>query len=208
MTASKPFAASLALGASATLVACSGPSVVAPPRVDLRSYGTVGLIEFSSGVEQELGRLATQEFVASILTAQPGVPVLELGDAGTLLAQLERDVIDPETVQVIGKTYRVDAVVFGTLTAQDAAPRISLDARDGWIHAGAEVAGSLTTRLLDARSGATLWTGTAGAREPVASISLSRGGISGGGGDLERAQGRLVQSLVSRVTDDFRPHEE
>jgi hypothetical protein len=190
--------------ATAAVVACSSPAAIAPPRVDLAGYGTVGLIEFSAGPQKELGQLATQEFAASILTAQPGIPVLELGDETELLVALERDAIDPETIQAIGKKYSVDAVVFGTLTARDAAPRIALDSVEGWIHAGAEVQGSLTTRLLDARNGATLWTRTAGARETVAQIEVSRGGVAASGRDLERAQGRLVQALVERVTHDFR----
>ncbi len=186
--------------------ACSSTKVLVPPRVDLTSYGTVGLIEFSAGVEKELGQIATQEFMTSVQTAQPGVPVLELGKEAEILSALQRDRIDPAAVQAIGKKYQVDAVVFGQLTSSEVAPRISLDTLGKSVNARAELEGKLVAKIFDAKSGATLWTNAADAREVVASVQVSRGGVAGGGDDLGHAQGRLVQTLVARLTNDFWPH--
>ena len=195
----------LVVAALGTAAACSSSKVLVPPRVDLRSYGTIGLVSISSTPEQELGNLASQELLTAIQSAQPGVPVLELGDEGKLLAELGRPTIDPETVRAIGKAYKVDAVVFGTLTAKDVEPRISLDTSIG-VQAKAEVEGNLVARLCEVQSGATLWTRSAAAREPVAQVRVGRGGLAGGGGGVGEAHDRLVQSLVAHVADDFWSH--
>lgn len=194
------------LVAALVSVACSSSKVLVPPRVDLRDYGTIGLVSISSAPEQALGQMASEELLTCIQAAQPGVPVLELGDEAKLLAEVGRPSIDPETIQAIGKAYKVDAVVFGTLTAKEVQPRISLDTAAGAVQAKAEVEGNLVARLCDVRNGATLWTRTAAAREPVAQVRVGRGGVAGGGGGKSEAHGRLVQSLVARVTDDFWSH--
>jgi hypothetical protein len=205
MNSSKKLGASL-IALAILAAACSSNRILVPPRVDLASYGTVGLIEFSSGTEKELGQLATQAFVSSIQEAQPGVPVLELGQETEVLQALSRDRIDPAAVQAIGKKYQVDAVVFGQLTATDVSPRISLDTLGKSVNARAELEGKLVAKICDAKSGATLWTNAADGRETVAAVQLSRGGVAGGGDDLDQAQGRLVQSLVAQLTNDFWPH--
>jgi hypothetical protein len=189
----------------AAAVGCSSTRVLVPPRVDLANYGTVGLVEFSGGIN-DLGQIATQEFVNSIQTAQPGIPVLELGKENDLLQFMRQDRIDPAAVQAIGKKYQVDAIVFGQLTATDASPRISLDTLGKTVNARSELEGRLVAKIYDARTGATLWTNAADARETVASVQLSRGGIAGGRDDLQHAQGRLVQTLVAQLTHDFWPH--
>ena len=205
MNPSKKLVAGLvvvALGAAA----CSSSRVLVPPRVDLADFGTVGLVEFAAGEEKDLGQLATQEFVSSLQAAQPGVPFLELGDQTALLQEVGRERIDPAAVQAIGKQYRVDTLVIGTLVANDISPRISLDTLGKSVNARAEVEGKLVAKIYDAQPGATLWTNAADGRETVAAVQLSRGGIGGGGDDLGHAQGRLVQTLVARVTNDFWPH--
>ena len=67
--------------------------------------------------------------------------------------------------------------------------------------------GSLHVRILDARTGATLWSNLSRAREEVARMNVSGAGISGVGADApDEARQRLVERLVQRSTDDFWAH--
>ena len=193
----------LAIGACRT-------TVLVPAQVDLQRYGTIGIVTFSANGEgAELAELGSREFMAAVQQAQPGVPILELGDADALLAAVKREALDPETVRVIGRKYGVDAIILGHLDLERVRPKVKLGSLADSLNARAEVQGTLNARILQSRSGATIWTESARGAETVAHLGLAKGSLpSFGMGDPEQAYGALVRGLVVRATGDFRPRYE
>lgn len=202
-------AAPVILGAVLGLMtACSSSRLVQiPPRMDLRGYGTVGMIEFTSNTKENLHEGASREFLTALQDAQPGVPVLELGNERQVLRSLPAEVLDPGTIRAIGEKYQVDVCLFGVLETKEAKPRVSIGSTMESLSASAEVEASLNAKLYDTRSGATLWSTHAQGKETLGSLSVSSGdGIPGiGVSHTEDALDRLVHSLVARATNDFRP---
>lgn len=196
----------LALALLATVfVGCSSNRVLAPPRLDLSNFGTLGLIEFASAPTSDLGPAASREFLSNLQAAQPGVPVLELGPQGAVLGAVGRPALDIETVQAIGKRFGVDALLVGVLDAKEVSPKFSVES-GARLSAGADIEGSLSARLLDTTTGATLWTTATHGRQSVARVDVSREGLSGiGGRDPQGARAILVQDLVTRATADLWP---
>ena len=204
MSTSRKLGFATAAALAAFVGACASSKVLIPPRMDLARCGTIGMINFEAGADGDLGQFASQEFLASVQAAQPGTPVLELGASQEVLYAVKRTTIDPETIKAIGKKYAVDAIVFGRYTTEELRPRVSLDPAS--LNASAEIQGHLESRIYDTRTGATLWTNTAGARQTVAKVQLGGGGIAGGGQSMDDVHDRLVHSLVDQVTTDFWPH--
>ena len=73
------------------LAGCSSPKVLAPPRVDLDGYGTIGIVVFSSNSTGGLNDYATRHFLQSVQAGQPGVRVLELGEESRVLSAVKHD---------------------------------------------------------------------------------------------------------------------
>jgi len=192
--------------AVAVAAGCSSTKVLIPPRVDLARYGTIGMIEFTSMDDPHLAGEVSREFLAAIQEAQPGTPVLELGKQAGILHSIRSDDLDPPTIRAIGEKYKVDAIVVGMLGAQEVKPKLAVGGLDA-ISASAEMEGLLDARIFDTKSGATIWTRAARAKEQVARVDLSIEGIAGVGANSPgESKNRLVQSLVERATVDFWPH--
>ncbi len=180
----------------------SKPKVWVPPRVDLHRYGTLGLIEFPS--RQGHGPVATERFLAHVHGAQAGVPVLELGSLHHVLHSVGHRAMGPEAVRAIGEKYRVDAVVVGDLQIDQPRPNFSIRSLTE-AKASAEIHGTLNARILDARSGATIWSDEARGKRTLAHLGM-RGGAkpSFGAVDPQGEHAKLVVWLVEQVTGDFR----
>ena len=196
------------LGATLVLFAgCGGARVLMPPRIDLQAFQRIGLVEFTSNAEGNLQTLASQEFIQGMQSSQPGVPVLELGGEELVLEAIGRDKIDPDAIQAMGKRFNVDAVIIGNLEVTDVKPKVDLTQSLTSMDVQADVEAALTTRLMEAGSGATVWVRSARSKQTVAHAGLdSQGGIHFGAEDPETAYGSLVQNLVYHVTQDFRPY--
>jgi len=194
--------------AGALVVGCSKSvpreKVWFPPRVDLARWGTLGMIEFSAFEAPSLGPLASREFLAALQSAQPGTPVIELGDERRVLAERGADALGPDAIRAIGERHRVDALVVGRLAAQPSVPSLAFDSSAFWASASAELEGTLDARIFDTRTGATVWSTAARASEPLARVDISSNGVSGlGASSAQDANLRLVRSLVARATADF-----
>lgn len=177
-----------------------------PPRVDLRS-GTIGLVAFTGTPAGKHGETTTQRFMAAIQSAQPGVRIVELGDANLLLRTVGRERIDPETITLIGRRYQVDHVMTGNYEFSDAKPSVRAE-RDA-VRASAWVHLSLSARLLDARDGATVWSNSRNGDWPVARLRVEAGQpISVGVSNPEDRYGEFMRQLVHAITEDFRPRYE
>lgn len=198
-------------GLAGLAVACSHTpppqAVLDPPRVDLSRFGTLGLVEFESGAVDGFGAEVSREYLSALQAAQPGTPVLELGSQRHVLAQVGASGFDPDAVAALGAKYHVNALVVGALDAQRVTPNVSFDSAVQWIKASAVLEGSLHVRILDARTGATLWSNLTRSREEVARMNVNGGGVSGvGATPPDEARQRLVERMVQRSTDDFWAH--
>lgn len=184
------------------VLGCAKPKVWVPPRIDLNQYGTLGLIEFGS--PSGYGPMATRQFVASLHSAQAGVPVLELGTLAQVLASVGHEALDPDAVRAIGARYRVDVVSVGDLDIDQPRPNFSIRSFTE-ANASAEILGTLDTRFLDAHSGATIWSDQARGKRTVARLNVAAGRIPDFSAvDPEGEHAQLVGWLVGHVTGDFR----
>ncbi len=198
---------SSALIALLMLTACASEKVLVPARVDLGAYPTVGIVVFSSNTRGNLEEYATQKFMQTVQAAQPGVRILELGSEERVLAAIEHDALDFEAVRAIGEKWGVEAVFTGHLDVTGVKPRLELATVIKTMSMRADVEASLRARLIEAGSGATVWTRSSSGQAPVAHVSVvARGPVDFGASDPEQAYGKLVQRLVSRVSHDFYSH--
>ena len=86
----KIFLGSLVVGLSA--VGCAHTVVVEiPPKIDLQTYQTIGIVEFTSNSKGNLNQIATQKFMGFIQNAQPHLRFLELGPEDQLVNKLGRN---------------------------------------------------------------------------------------------------------------------
>lgn len=196
----------VALAALLVAAGCA-TRVQVPPRVELASWGTIGIVQFAGGSDPELAELATREFQRMLHAAQPGARILELGAEKRLLGEVGHDELDFEAVQALGDRFGVDAVFTGTLELSELKPDVRLGQAFTSVRAAANVNGRLTTRLLEAVSGATVWSGSS-----TASANVARVGASTEGGlpsfrvtDPRDVQAGLVPTLVDRLHHDFHP---
>jgi len=183
------------------------PAVRVPPVIDLSRLGALGLVQFESPGREDLGQLTTREFLAALQSAQPGTPVLELGGERRLLSQVGRDALDAEAVRAIGEKHHVDALIVGTLESQRVSPKFAFDPSAAFASARADLEGSLHVRILDTRSGATIWSAAPRAKAEIGGMDVSRHGVSNvGTSGPDEAQEHLVNSLVGMATNDFWAH--
>jgi len=193
------------LGVVVAFCGCAGTKTPMPPRVDLQSFGTVGLVEFSSNAKGQLQALASEDFLETVQALQPDVPVLELGNEDTVLRAIGRDRFDSAAIYAIGKEFNVDAVILGHLEVTNIRPRIRASQVLSQTDLKAGVAAALATRVAETAQGATVWAGTARSKETVVNVELQQGKLAFEATDPRAAYGRLIQPLVRSVTQDFRP---
>jgi hypothetical protein len=179
------------------------PRVWIPPRIDLARFGTLGMLEFDTPGSPGLGLAASREFLGAIQSAQPGTPVLELGGEKQALAALQKTALDPEAIRALGEKHGLGALIVGSLEAERVAPSLAFDADARWVSAGAELEGKLSVRIFDARSGATIWSESSQARQPLGRIDVSGAAAGFGASHPDEAKQHLVRILVERATGDF-----
>ena len=150
--------------------------VLVPPKVELKAYRSIGVIEFSTNAEDKLKPYVTQNFIQNIQSAQPGTRILELGNEAQLLSSLGHSRLNPDTIQSIGKKYNVDAVILGHLQVSTIKPKVNVFTAAKALNAKAYIEADLSTRILETHSGATLWTRATSGKTQVARINLAEGG--------------------------------
>src|SRR6266487_4677041 len=172
--------------------------------MDLHPFARLGLVTFT--VENAKGTLhefATERFAEDLLAAQPGIEVLELGAADTLLQRVGEREVGIATAQELGRQRGVAAVFAGHM-------KITNPTASGGIvglvtpHLEATVRVDLTVRLLSTQSGGTLWRSSAWATDRVGQVALVGGEVEFRAKDPKEAYGRLVERLVALVTSDVR----
>ena len=192
-----------ALLAAACVTAGCGPKVLVPPRLDLEPYPNVGLATFSiENAKGDLNEMATQRFLAELFHAQPDVRVIELGPLQRLIEEAGRERLDREVLRRIAAEYDVPVLFTGHMKVSNVTPEASLYR---FPSVSAVVSVQLTVRVLEAESGATLWSNSVRATEGVGELGVAGGEIVFSAQDPNEAYGHLVQHLVAEVTKDLRP---
>ena len=177
------------------------------PRIDLKAYKTIGVIDFSITAESDLREYVTQNYIQNVQSAQPGVRLLELGTKDHVLTTVGRKQLDLAAIKSIGSSYNVDALIFGHFSASEPKPNVRLSSTWRSMHAGAVIEASLISKLWETDSGVILWTNSTLRKEPVASLKAdTSGNIEFGAADPKEAYGNLVPELVYANTIDFRPY--
>ena len=195
------------VGAALFLQLGCASKVLVPPKIDLGSYGSIGMIEFSVDADPTLRSYATQEFLQTMQMAQPGTRVLELGSEMRVLESVGHRQLDLNAIKAIGDKYGVDTVLTGNLSLTRVKPSLQISRSLTRVNVAADVRGTLSTRMVEARSGSTVWARSARAKQSVARASIVAHGPYGMGvTDKENAHALLVQGLVYRIADDFRSH--
>jgi hypothetical protein len=179
--------------------------VTVPPRVDLKGYGTLGVVDFASNSSGAVGARASQQLQEQIQSAQPGTRFIELGSRETVLAAVGRNQLDADAAKRIGKRYGVDAVFLGEIAYSD--PKTDVRVNDlAKLDAGlrTEVKGDISARLVETASGASVWSNSGWVRRQVGRVNVSEQGISG---SMTKSDPRdeMVPALVYQLTHDFRP---
>ena len=191
----------------AVLVGACSSKVLAPPRVDLKEYDTIGLVMFESDGDYELRKFATQQFQQTIQAAQPGVRVLELGTKDRLLASINHSELDSEATKALGRKYGINSLVVGHIDITEIKPKVRFSTSFKSLNAKGNVETTLNARLVETSSGATIWTDSSRASATVAHIDLvSASPKSFGAGSKDDAYRRAIEAVVADITVDFREH--
>jgi hypothetical protein len=167
----------------AMLWGCSSTVLVSvPPRMDLSRYGTLGIVEFASNTSGAMNARATRQFQEQVQAAQPGTRFIELGSREAVLAALGGKQLDVSALRRIGERYAVDAIFVGEIAYSEPKTDIRLNdlARlEGAVHA--EMRGDISSRLVETRTGASVWSSSAWAKRQIGALSVSaEHGVSAG----------------------------
>lgn len=189
----------------AVLWGCSSTELVSvPPRMDLKSYGTLGIVEFASNSDSTINTYATRQFQAHIQAAQPGTPFLELGSREAVLAAVGANQFDADTLKKIGDKYGVAAIFLGDIVYSEKTDVKVTDITKVEGGVRTEVRGDISSRLVETRTGASVWSSSAWAKRQIGRLSVSEQGVSGGMSNSNPRE-EMVPALVKHLTQDFRP---
>lgn len=176
------------------------------PRMDLRSYGTIGIVEFSTNSDLSLNSYATLQFQEAVQQANPGLPILELGNRATVLAAVGATQFNAEAITRIGKMYGVRAVFLGEIAYSQPKTDVRLTAvnkLEGGVRT--EIRGDMSTKLMETQSGASVWSSSAWAKRQISNFRVStQHGVSASVKDADPRK-EMVPALIGHLTDDFRP---
>jgi hypothetical protein len=190
-----------------TLWGCSNTVLVTvPPRMDLKPYGTLGIVEFTSNSDPAINQFATQRFQEHVQSAYPGTPILELGTREAVLEAAGATQLDAEAITTIGKKYGVSAVFLGNISYSEPntdVRLIDITKLEGGIRT--EIKGDISSKLLETKSGASVWSSSAWAKRQVGGVTVSgKNGVSASMRDSNPRKD-MVPALLFHLTEDFRP---
>lgn len=182
---------------------CRSSRVAVPPRIDLSQHEILGIIEFKSSNQGELGPIATREFLEAIRRDQGVVRIIELGTEPSVLAEIGRSRFDRDAYRALSEHYGITTILAGDLTVTNVKPSVRVSPGAGYMDVAADVDASLATRMIEAATGASLWNASANATRRVGDVHLGPSGATFDADDPERAYGDLVSALVAAVARDF-----
>lgn len=191
----------------AMLWGCSRTVLVpVPPRVDLSSYGTLGIVEFASNADRAVNVHATRKFQEQIQAAQPGTRFIELGNREALLAAMGGRQLDADALRKISERHGVAAIFLGDIAYSE--PKTDIKLSDVTrLEGGArtEIRGDISSRLVEARTGASVWSSSAWARRQIGRVSVSAERGVRAEASQSNPREEMIPALVYQLTHDFRP---
>ncbi len=179
--------------------------VMVPPRIDLKAHEVIGVIEFNCSSENELGPFATQRFIDVARQDQGMVRIVRLGTESEVLEAVGQNRLDPAAFKAAGVKYGVQTIATGELVFSEVRPKVSIGHSLTHIGVAADVQATLAVQMVEAASGASLWSRSAGATERIGGASFSKDSVGLAVDDPQNAYNRLVNGLVYAVTPEFRP---
>lgn len=188
-----------------TLLQCPGKKVMVPPRIDLTDFEVLGIMEFISNKKGKLSSLATRRFMDMAREDQGIVRIVDLGSQKDMLRAVGHSNLTQEAYRAIGDEKNIATIIVGQLNVSDVRPDITLTPGLGVMNFAADVDASLSVQMVEAASGATLWSSSSSATERVGAVTIF--GIKDfafDADDPDKAYGKLIDELVWRVTHDFR----
>lgn len=190
-----------------TLWGCSNTVLVTvPPRMDLKPYGTIGIVEFTSNSDPAINQFATQRFQEHVQSAYPGTPILELGTREAVLEAAGATQLDAEAITTIGKKYGVSAVFLGNISYSEPntdVRLIDITKLEGGVRT--EIKGDISSKLLETKTGASVWSSSAWAKRQLGGVTVSgKNGVSASMRDSNPRKD-MVPALLFHLTEDFRP---
>ncbi|KYK22181.1 hypothetical protein AYK25_07510 [Thermoplasmatales archaeon SM1-50] len=187
-----------------TVLSC-GKKVMVPPRIDLKGYEIIGIIEFTCAHEGELGSFTTRKFMEAIRKDQGMVRIIDLATEKEVLDAIDYNRMDAAAYKAIGEKYNVSTIFTGELVVSDVRPDITITPGLGYMGFGAEVDATLSTQMVETATGASVWSNSADATESVGHVSIfGRKAFAFDAEDPDKAYGKLVDALVYETTRDFR----
>ncbi len=184
-------------------------TVMVPPRIDLKQHEVVGVIDFACSAESdegELTQLVTSRFIDAARRDQGLVRVVRLGTEEEALASVGQPRLDATAFKMLGEKHGVTTVITGDFTMSSLRPSVNLLQSLTSVCVRADVQATLAVQMVEAATGASLWSESAGATRPVGGMSISGNKqVVLDVRDPEKVYGSLVNDLVWAVTPDFRP---
>jgi hypothetical protein len=190
----------------ATLWGCASTVLVpVPPRMDLKTYGTVGIVEFASNSDRAVNVSATRQFQERVQAAQPGTRFIELGNREAVLAAVGGGQLDADALRKIGKKYGVGAIFLGDIAYSDPKTDVKitdLTKLEGGVRT--EVKADISSRLLETTTGASVWSNSAWVKRQIGRVNVADQGLNVA---VSKSNPReeMVPALVYQLTHDFRP---
>lgn len=191
----------------AMLWGCSSTVLVpVAPRMDLKSYGTLGMVEFASNSDRTINAHATRQFQEQIQAAQPGTRFIELGNREALLAAVGGKQLDLEALRKVREKYGVAAIFLGDIVYSEPKTDVKLTdltKLEGGVRA--EIRADMSSRLVETTTGASVWSSSSWVRKQIGHLNVSaEHGVSAG---MRKSNPReeMMPALVYHLARDFRP---
>ncbi len=188
----------LCLGALLGTAACAGAryeTVTYPPRVDLRSHELIGVIEFASPDQRDLGSVVTARFMESARSDQGVVRMVTLRSEGRRP--------DAARLRQLAAEHGLRTILVGDLRVSRVRPSVSVSEALSSASVSGAVEATLTVEMIEPESGASLWSASGRTRESVGGVSVQGKTVDFGGVDPKAAYGGMVDTLVQQVTRDL-----
>lgn len=174
------------------------------PRVDLKPYETIGMVEFSSTSKGKLAALATRRFAEAARRDQDMLRMIDIGSQKVALASVGQEQWSPESCRAIGARHGVKTMFQGTLTISNVRPSLQASTffRSGQV--SAQVDATLEVQMIETETGASIWSRSAATTRTLGQVSVFGGkDFAFNAADPESAYGELIDSVVSQVAQDL-----
>ena len=174
------------------------------PRVDLKPYEIIGMVEFTSASKGKLAGLTTRRFAEAARRDQEMLRMVDIGPKPAALASVGMGAWNAETCRAVGRKHGVRTMFQGTLTVSNVRPSVQLSALFKSGQVTAQVDATLEVEMIEVETGASIWSRSASATRTMGQVSVFGGKeFAFDAADPEHAYGDLVDFLVSRVAADL-----